>query len=117
MAKLIRWNDVAKEELHPLLERQYISTGGVTMARFLLRKGMVVAQHAHENEQLTYVTRGALKLNFPGQEITVHAGEVATIPPNEPHSAEAVEECEAIDVFVPKRSDWETKNDAYLRGK
>jgi len=117
MAKLISWNDVAKEELHPLLERQYISTSGVTMARFLLRKGMMVSQHSHENEQLTYVTRGSLKLTFPDQVVTVHAGEVLTIPPNEPHSAEAVEECEAIDVFVPKRTDWESKNDSYLRGK
>jgi quercetin dioxygenase-like cupin family protein len=117
MAKHIRWSDVAREELHPLLQRQYISTPSVTMARFLLRKGMVVSQHSHENEQVTYVTRGSLKLIFPDQEITVRAGEVVTIPPNEPHSAEALEECEAVDVFAPHRSDWEAKNDAYLRGK
>jgi hypothetical protein len=54
MAKHIRWNQVAKEQLHPLLERQYITAAGVTLARFVLRKGMVVAQHSHTNEQVTY---------------------------------------------------------------
>lgn len=117
MAKHIRWADIPTEELNPLLQRQYISTAAVTMARFLLREGMVVGEHQHENEQVSYVLRGTLKFNLPGQEVTVRAGEVLTIAPHEPHSAHALEECEVVDVFVPGRADWERKEDGYLRGK
>ena len=87
------------------------------MARFLLRKGCHIAQHCHHNEQVTTVLEGALKLIFPGQEVVAHSGEVVCIPSNVPHSAEALEDTQVLDVFTPTRTDWENKDDAYLRGK
>ncbi len=115
MAKLIRWTDVPNEQLNPLLERQYLSTEGITLARFLLRKGVVVPEHSHPNEQLAYVLQGALKFRLDGEEVVVRTGEVLCIPPNVTHMAEALEDTLDLDVFVPARADWGGSQDQYLR--
>jgi quercetin dioxygenase-like cupin family protein len=114
-AKHLRWSDQITELITPLLERRYFNTGSATMARFLLRKGCIVPQHSHENEQITSVFEGALKLVFPDREVVARKGEVVCIPANLPHSAEALEDTQALDVFTPVRSDWDNKEDAYLR--
>jgi quercetin dioxygenase-like cupin family protein len=115
MLKLVRWNDVRTETLNPLLERQFLSTGGITLARFFLRRGVVVPEHSHPNEQLAYVLEGALKFTIEGREIIVRAGEVLCIPPQVPHAAEALEDTIDLDVFVPARADWKANQDGYLR--
>ncbi len=116
MVKLVRWNEVETERLNPLLERQFLSSAGITLARFRLRQGVVVPEHSHPNEQLAYVLEGALKFTIAGEELVVHAGEVLCIPPNVPHQAEALEDTLDLDVFVPARADWTPGEKQYLRG-
>jgi quercetin dioxygenase-like cupin family protein len=85
-----------------------------------LKKGCVVPQHRHDNEQITYVLEGALRLRLGedgAQVVDVRAGEVLCIPPNLPHSAEALEDTLDVDVFDPPRRDWLDGTDQYLRGK
>jgi quercetin dioxygenase-like cupin family protein len=115
--KLYNWNNVEEEQITPLLTRRYISSERITLARFFLKKGCLVQGHSHENEQLTTVVSGALKLVLAGEEVVVRAGETLCIPPNTPHSAEAIEDCDVLDAFAPVRSDWLEGRDAYLRGK
>ncbi len=117
MLKLVRWNDIAVEQVNPSFERQFLSTAGITLARFHLRKGVVVPEHSHVNEQFAYVLEGALKFTIEGKEVLVRAGEVLVIPPNVPHAAEALEDTIDLDVFVPSRSDWAGGESGYLRGK
>jgi quercetin dioxygenase-like cupin family protein len=113
--KYTRWNDVELEHLNPQLDRQMITGENLMIARVLLRKGVIVPEHSHENEQLTYILEGALKFWIDGREIVVHAGEVLCIPPHMPHKAQAMEDTVDLDVFYPPRQDWLSKNDAYLR--
>jgi quercetin dioxygenase-like cupin family protein len=47
--------------------------------------------------------------------VIVKAGETLRIPPNVPHSAEALEDSVATDLFSPPRQDWINGDDAYLR--
>src|SRR6266481_8692637 len=115
MLKHIRWNDVEREKLNPLLDRQMITGEKLMLARVLLKKGCVVPEHSHVNEQLTYIVEGALKFWIDGKEIVVGAGEVLCIPSNMPHKAEALEDTVDLDVFYPPRQDWLSKSDAYLR--
>lgn len=114
--KYIPWNTVELEELNPLLRRQFIVGRDIMVARVLMKKGCIVPEHSHINEQITYILEGALKFWIDGKEIVVHAGEVLTIPPNMPHKAEALEETVDLDVFNPPRADWMNKDDRYLRG-
>jgi quercetin dioxygenase-like cupin family protein len=116
MLKHIAWKDVELEQLNPLLDRQMISGDKIMLARVLLKKGSVVPEHSHENEQVTYILDGALKFWIDGKEIVVRTGEVLCIPAHMPHKAEAVEDTVDLDVFYPPRQDWLNKTDGYLRG-
>jgi len=111
----IPWNSVAVEELNPLLGRQLIVGQNIMLARVLLKKGCVVPEHSHPNEQVTFILEGALKFWIDGREIVVNTGEVLTIPSNMPHKAEAVEDTVDLDVFYPPRADWMSGRDMYLR--
>jgi unsaturated pyranuronate lyase len=115
MLKHIPWNTVELEKLNPLLDRQMITGENLMLARVLLKKGCVVPEHSHHNEQLTYILEGALKFWIDGKEIVVRTGEVLCIPPHMPHKAEALEDTVDLDVFFPPREDWLNKSDAYLR--
>jgi len=111
------WNAVPLEDLNPLLQRQFVVGQEIMLARVLLKKGCIVPQHSHHNEQLTYIVEGALKFWIDGREIVVHAGETLCIPSNMPHKAEALEDTVDLDVFAPPRADWINKTDQYLRGE
>jgi quercetin dioxygenase-like cupin family protein len=113
----IPWTSVELEDLNPLLQRHFIVGHEIMLARVLLKKGCVVPEHSHHNEQVTYILEGALKFWIDGKEIVVNAGEVLTIPPNMPHKAEAMEDTVDLDVFHPPRADWINKTDQYLRAK
>ena len=113
----IPWRTVPIEDLNPLLQRHFIVGQNMMLARVLLKKGCVVPEHSHHNEQITYILEGALKFWIDGQEIMVNAGEVLTIPPHMPHKAEALVDTVDLDVFNPPREDWINKTDAYLRGQ
>ncbi len=115
MLKYIKWKDVEVEPLNPQLGRQMVTGENLMISRVLLKKGCVVPEHSHVNEQLTYILEGALKFWIDGKVIVVHAGEVLCIPPHMPHKAQAVEDTVDLDVFYPPRQDWLSKSDAYLR--
>ncbi len=113
----IPWHTIPLEDLNPLLQRQFVVGQEIMLARVLLKKGSIVPEHSHHNEQLTYVLDGALKFWIDGREIVVHSGEVLCIPAHMPHKAEALEDTVDLDVFTPPRADWIEKKDQYLRGK
>ena len=115
-AEHIPWKSIPLEDLNPLLQRQFVVGQDLMLARVLLKKGCIVPEHSHHNEQLTYILEGALKFWIDGKEIVVNAGEVLTIPPHMPHKAEALEDTVDLDVFNPPRADWIQKTDQYLRG-
>jgi quercetin dioxygenase-like cupin family protein len=111
------WGSVPLEDLNPLLQRQFVVGQEIMLARVLLKKGCIVPEHSHHNEQLTYILEGALRFWIDGREIVVHAGETLCIPSNMPHKAEALEDTVDLDVFSPPRADWMNKTDQYLRDK
>jgi quercetin dioxygenase-like cupin family protein len=92
------------------------------IAHVYIKKGGIVPLHSHDNEQLTYILEGALRLwvgpeGAPEQAVhDVHAGEVLVIPSHLPHRALALEDTLDVDVFCPPRQDWLDKTDSYLRG-
>ena len=117
MLKYFKWEEVRRERLNPLMDRQMIVGDKMMMARVLLKKGAHVPLHQHHNEQLTYILEGALKFAVDGKEIVVRAGQVLAIPPHLPHEAWALEETVDLDIFMPPREDWLAGTDAYLRSE
>ena len=113
------WSDVPEEQLNPSITRQFVTGEQTMFARLELKKGVLVPRHSHPNEQITYITQGALRFLLGDEaspvEKIVRANELLVIPANLPHSAEALEDTIDFDVFAPPRQDWLSKADAYLR--
>ena len=113
--KYIAWNQVEREHLNPLIDREMVYGQQIMLARVFIKKDGHVPLHQHHNEQVTYILEGALKFAINGKEIVVRAGEVLCIPANMPHEAWALEDTLDLDVFTPPREDWLGKTDDYLR--
>ena len=114
-----RWSDIPITQLNPLLTRQFVSGSQSMFARLELKKGCLVPRHQHPNEQISYITQGALRFLL-GEESSIiekilRTGEILVIPGNVPHSAEALEDTVDFDIFAPPRQDWIANDDAYLR--
>ncbi len=118
----LSWDDMAVEELTPLIGRRLIYTEKQMLAHVYLKQGAIVPAHDHVNEQITYILSGALRFwigehaDNPGSEfVDVRAGEVLVIPSMVRHRAEALEDTLDVDIFNPPRQDWIDKSDNYLR--
>jgi quercetin dioxygenase-like cupin family protein len=117
-ARLIRWDEVEREAMTPLLGRRVITGERMMLAQLYLEEGAIVPKHSHENEQLTYVLEGRMRFWFGDDEsqvVDVSAGEVLAIPSWLPHRVLALERTLDIDVFCPPRQDWLDGTDSYLR--
>lgn len=118
----LSWDDMAVEELTPLIGRRLIYTDRQMLAHVYLKQGAIVPAHDHVNEQITYILSGALRFwigehaDNPGDTfVDVRAGEVLVIPSMVRHRAEALEDTLDVDIFNPPRQDWIDKSDDYLR--
>src|ERR1043166_1803333 len=109
------WESVPLEVTSERISRKVISGAKAMVAQVYLKKDAVVPEHYHESEQITYILEGALKFELEGKEVVVRRGEVLHIPSNVPHRAVALEDTLDLDIFSPIRTDWLSKNDAYLR--
>jgi unsaturated pyranuronate lyase len=114
-----RWEDLPLEQLRPDLGRRLLTGERMMIAQVYLEKGAIVAKHEHDNEQLTYILEGTLRLwlgpDDDEEMFDVSAGEVLHIPSYVAHRAEALENTLDVDVFSPPRADWLDGSDAYLR--
>jgi quercetin dioxygenase-like cupin family protein len=110
------WEEIPVDRLSDAICRKVIHAGRITVARLYLAQGAIVPRHSHENEQISTIEKGRLVFRFDGgREVSVGAGQTLVIAPNDPHSAEALEETVAVDLFAPIREDWIRGDDAYLR--
>ena len=115
-----RWADIPKEQLSDVLARKLITGDRMMLAHVYLKKGAVVPQHSHENEQITYILEGGLRFWIGANEsevIDVLAGEVLHIPSHVRHKAEALADTLDVDVFSPPRQDWLDGTDSYFHKK
>jgi len=113
-----RWRDMPKEKVSDVLDRRLITGENVMLTHVYLKKGAIVPQHNHHNEQITYILEGGLRFwigEDQSEVIDVLAGEVLHIPSLVKHKAEALEDTIDVDIFSPPRQDWLDKTDDYLR--
>ena len=117
-ARHFRWSEIHKEHLSDEIDRRLVTGDQLMLAHVYLKKGALVPQHHHENEQMTYILEGSLHFYLgkdEKEEVVVTAGEVLHIPSNLPHKAIALEDTLDVDVFTPPRQDWLDGTDDYLR--
>lgn len=117
-ARLVRWSDVPREALTATVARRVITAERMMVAQLYLEAGAVIAKHAHENEQITYVLEGRMRFWLGEHEpevIEIAAGEVLLIPSWLPHRVLVLERTLDVDLFCPPRQDWLDGTDSYLR--
>src|SRR5262245_65680626 len=74
-----RWIDMPKETVSDMLDRRLITGDRIMLSHVYLKKGAIVPQHSHENEQITYILEGGLRFWIgpdESQMIDVLAGDV-----------------------------------------
>ena len=76
------------------------------MGRFKLSKGAQVPPHNHPHEQTGILIAGRLRFTVEKEVFEAIAGDSWCIPGNVPHSAEALEDSVAVEVFSPVREDY-----------
>jgi len=76
------------------------------MAQFRFWEGAAVPPHSHPHEQIGLLLKGRQRLTIGERTIEIEAGSTYVIPGGMLHSAVALAESEAIDVFSPPREDY-----------
>jgi quercetin dioxygenase-like cupin family protein len=115
--KVHKLEEHPREQMMAGVQRRFLSGERTTVAQVWLGKGALVPRHTLESEQVSYVVTGALRFTLDDtDEVTVRSGEILVIPSNMPHAAESLEDTYDLDFFAPRREDWISGNDAYLRG-
>ena len=56
-----RWEDMPKEKVTDVLDRRLITGERIMLTHVYLKKGAIVQQHNHHNEQITYILEGGLR--------------------------------------------------------
>jgi len=89
------------------IERRAAWLDQVMLTFFTFQPNAVVPEHAHENEQITVVTRGSMEFTMGDETRTLRAGDGVCIPPNVSHRARILDELtEAYDAWSPPRDDY-----------
>ena len=76
------------------------------MGQFRLEKGAVVPAHGHMHEQIGMLISGKLRFTVGDETFDAEAGDSWCIPGEVEHSAEALEDSIAVEVFSPVREDY-----------
>lgn len=91
----------------PGIERKTLVYGERTLlAEFNLKAGSQLPKHSHPHEQTGYLVRGRIRLTVRAETYDVKPGDSWCIPTDFEHSAEALEDSLAVEVFSPVREDY-----------
>ena len=71
-----------------------------------LKKGAVLPEHSHPQEQTGYLISGRLRFFRGDEETIVSVGDAWNFAGEEMHGAEALEDTVVIEVFSPLREDY-----------
>lgn len=97
---------VPGKELAPGITGRYFHGSAITYGLVSIAKGSVMPMHSHPHEQVTHIHEGTLRMVVGRDVHTLGAGDLLAIPPNTPHSAEALTDVSLTDVFTPVREDY-----------
>lgn len=71
-----------------------------------VKKGHVAIDDSHENEQLTLVLSGSLRMTIGKESHVLKKGDAVLIASHVVHNVEVLEDSVVIEVFSPPRKEW-----------
>ena len=102
--------DVGQIEMDNGARRRTMATTDEAMlCEFLIERGTEIAPHSHRNDQVGYLVFGRLKITVGGETRVLQPGDSYAIPGGVEHSATALVDSLAIDVFSPPRVDYRSE--------
>ena len=99
-------SELKETEIWKGFHGRFVHTGKNTIGYIRIEKGAQLPEHHHHQTQITTIISGEFEMTVNGETKLCKAGDVVEIPRNAPHSAVALTECYAIDVFEPERDDY-----------
>lgn len=101
------WNDldaIDPIELIPGLRFRPVAGERLLVNFASYEPGTTVPEHAHEEEQMTFVLEGEFEFTIAGETRTLRPGMIAHVPSFVPHAARTGGTgCVQVDVFSPPR--------------
>jgi len=99
--------ELSPTKMLPGIDRRAVWMSGVMLTFFTFEPGSIVPEHRHPHEQITLVTRGAMRFTLNGTTRVLRPGDGVCIPPDVPHDAVVLDEpTEAVDAWNPPRDDY-----------
>ena len=100
-------DELPETRMLPGIDRRAVWLDGVMVTFFTFEPSAIVPEHAHPNEQITLVTKGAMEFTLGEETRLLRAGDGVCIPPDVPHKAVILDEpTEAYDAWTPPRDDY-----------
>jgi len=91
----------------PGLKRQVMSfSPAMMLVRHTMVKGWVGTKHSHPHEQLVYIVKGGIRVEYPGGTFEARTGDSFLVHGGVEHQATAFEDSEVLDIFTPMREDY-----------
>lgn len=95
-----------RQALAGIRQKTLVHGDHTLMVEFVLQKDALVPIHSHPHEQTGYLVQGRMRLTIGEETHEVGTGDSWCIAGGEPHSAEAIEDSVAVEVFSPVREDY-----------
>lgn len=99
--------DLPGRELIPGYWGKFVHGETMTAAHWDIKAGNQVPEHTHPHEMIVNLVEGRFEMTIGGETRMMEPGDVAIVPSNVPHSALAITDCRAIDVFSPRREEYQ----------
>ena len=98
--------DLPQKEPMPGFVGRFATGATMTAVTWAIASDAKLPEHAHPHEQVSHVLEGEFEMTIDGETRRLGPGMVAFVPPNMPHSGQALTDCRSIDVFHPARDDY-----------
>lgn len=107
-----RWSD-QREDVLGAVKRRFVNGDDLTLAHMQISPGEDIPGHSHPNEQISWIVAGSVAVALgseDGERVVLQKDDLIHIPGNVWHKPLPLEDSVVVEVFSPRRSDWEPES-------
>ena len=107
MNKKLNLKNLKKHEVMPGFHGKFINGENITWAFWEIEQNSSIPEHFHIHEQIMHVLSGDFEFTINGITSKFSEGDTIVIPSNTPHKGTALTNCRIMDVFSPRREEYQ----------